>query len=537
MADKMLSFPVSCAGGLDETSTTRELQSKPGFATHLYNFEITQDGGYRRVNGFEKLGTLGKTPDITVSEVLGARIHNNGYIICKAGDLYFTYDGDEFVQLNKIGATTAKTDIEMNALSVDTRTTQGFYNFERFALGTSSTLVAVCPGDNPVIMSVEGTQMDNTTFTFKEITISSGSLSGASHLVKYKDQLVISGMDTAPTEIYYSDILSPDDFEGANAGTIGFNDEVTGIKMFREILYVFCRNSIHKVSGLETGSPQRQAVTSQLGCVDGNSIQELAGDLVFLGPDGLRTLSATERISDINLSTMSDNVQGRLRRVVKEIDEYDTQSCVIRNKSQYRIFFKSTTLGSSRPPLSFVMFVGRGKQGEITTAFSELGGFDIAVIDAGYIGITETVISGDTKGNIYFHDKGSKQDGVEINFLYETPSFDLGDSATVKYIHKVITRIKPEGVADFNMSLVYDYRDPGSYSPPSYSITPVDAPPLYGTGTYGTTTYGLSRLPAIETLTEGSGKTVAIKIFPSGLECDPFSIQGFDLRFIPAGKL
>ena len=103
----MLSFPVSCAGGLDETSTTRELQSKPGFATHLYNFEITQDGGYRRVNGFEKLGTLGKTPDITVSEVLGARIHNNGYIICKAGDLYFTYDGDEFVQLNKIGATTA----------------------------------------------------------------------------------------------------------------------------------------------------------------------------------------------------------------------------------------------------------------------------------------------------------------------------------------------------------------------------------------------------------------------------------------------
>ena len=34
-------------------------------------------------------------------------------------------------------------------------------------------------------------------------------------------------------------------------------------------------------------------VTRDIGCVNGQTIQEFAGDLIFLAPDGLRTVAGT----------------------------------------------------------------------------------------------------------------------------------------------------------------------------------------------------------------------------------------------------
>lgn len=541
MADPLLSFPISCHGGLDETSTTRQLESKPGWARSLYNFEVTQDGGYRRVNGYEKLGTAGKTPDLTESPILGALVYNNGFLFCKGDRVYFTYDGNDWATINR-DTDPANNPDGVNKTTLDTkplipRTGAGFYHFEEFLIGTKQILIGVCPGRNPFYLEISGTQMSNSKFLYKELTITQGSLSGANRAIKYKDQLVIAGMSGATTEIYYSDILKPDDFEGANAGTIGFNDTVTGIRLFREAIYVFCRNSIHKVVGIETGTPSRVTVTSQLGCVDGDSIQELAGDLVFLAPDGLRTLAATERIADINISTLSDPIQNRLRRATQEIDKYKVRSVVIRNKAQYRIFFKASSSGVSRPPFALSMFIGKGEQGGLQPQFSELGGFDIEAIHSGYVGVTETVVSGDGKGNIYYHDRGITQDGRDISFSYSTPYFDMGDNLAKKNLHKIITRIIPEGTVNFNLLVQYDYEDPKTYQPQAYPLVPIDKPSVYDEGLYGTSSYGDIRFPAIETLTEGSGRTVSLTIFPNGLRCDPFAIQGFDIRFVPAGKL
>ena len=46
-------------------------------------------------------------------------------------------------------------------------------------------------------------------------------------------------------------------------------------------------------------------LTKNIGCVSGNSIQEIGGDLIFLAPDGLRTVAGTARIDDVELSSIS----------------------------------------------------------------------------------------------------------------------------------------------------------------------------------------------------------------------------------------
>ena len=60
---------------------------------------------------------------------------------------------------------------------------------------------------------------------------------------------------------------------------IKVDDEITGLKVFREDLFIFCQNRIFKLSGTSTSNFAITAVTRDIGCINGDTIQEFAGDL------------------------------------------------------------------------------------------------------------------------------------------------------------------------------------------------------------------------------------------------------------------
>ena len=55
-------------------------------------------------------------------------------------------------------------------------------------------------------------------------------------------------------------------------------------------------------------TPIIKSITKNIGCVSGNSIQEIGGDLIFLAPDGLRTVAGTARIDDVELGSISRKI-------------------------------------------------------------------------------------------------------------------------------------------------------------------------------------------------------------------------------------
>lgn len=538
MAATEETFPIACKGGLDTTTNTQELLEKPGWATRLLNFEPSNDGGYRRINGYTPIGQI----DVNdTSPIKGTYlVDDRAAIVCQGSNVYFSFDLSNWIAINReldlVTNPTGVDFVQLQAADLKTRENSLHYDFEIFRKGLKVTVVGVSEGHNPFYFEVEGTTLANSTYLYKEITISEGSLVGARRCEKFVDQLVISGMDSAPAEIYVSDILKPDDFEGANASALGFNDEVVGLQMFREDLYVFCKNSIHKVTGLNSGQQKREPVTTRIGCISGDSIRELAGDIVFLAPDGLRTLSATERIGDVNLASLTESVANRLRVLAKQISDYDVVSETLKNKAQYRIFFKSKT-GFSRYAL--IMYMRTDDQtGKVIPEFSELTGFDIAAMHNGFYKGEERTISGDRDGKLWWHDEGSTMNGSNIYFLYETPFFSMGDPAVRKNIHKIVTYMKVEGVTSFNIALKFDFDSTDSYAPAPYPVGPLKAPSVYGSSRYNrNVAYGTEKSPTIATLTEGSGRNMAIRFFPSGEECDPFSLQGFDVLYVPAGRI
>ena len=88
-------------------------------------------------------------------------------------------------------------------------------------------------------------------------------------------------------------------------------------------------------------------VTRNVGCLDGQSIQEIGGDLLFLSPDGIRTFAGTARIGDVELSSVSRQIQKVTTALADNINNFTISSGVLRSKSQYRLFYTNTSLASS----------------------------------------------------------------------------------------------------------------------------------------------------------------------------------------------
>ena len=50
-------YTVAVNGGLVKSSNVIDLLKTPGVAKDLRNFEVSTEGGYRRINGYQKFGT------------------------------------------------------------------------------------------------------------------------------------------------------------------------------------------------------------------------------------------------------------------------------------------------------------------------------------------------------------------------------------------------------------------------------------------------------------------------------------------------
>ena len=94
-------FALACEGGLDKSSSSFELLRRPGAATRLRNFEVDVAGGYRRVNGFTVFGGSSVAKPNSDNTILGLHVYADGVIACSGTNIYFSTDGESWLQINK----------------------------------------------------------------------------------------------------------------------------------------------------------------------------------------------------------------------------------------------------------------------------------------------------------------------------------------------------------------------------------------------------------------------------------------------------
>ena len=304
-------FNATCGGGLVLNKDVYDMQ--PGEALQLTNFEPSTEGGYRRLNGTTKYNST-IVPQVSSANerVQMSAIFNDKIIAGRGGTVSYGTTSGSWTSL---------------ATSLGTTNT---YDFDKFNFdGTSKIIVAT---GQAAAFTV------NTSFTVDVINATGGGSAPTNpkFVKSFANHIFYGGMSDSTHSILFSVPFSEDNFtSGSGAGEIKVGDVVTGLKVFRNELFIFCQRKIYKLTGTTSTTFALAEVAKNVGTIAHHSIQELGGDLIFLAADGLRTVAGTERIGDVELGTISKQVQERINEI-----EYDNViATVVRKKSQYRLFY------------------------------------------------------------------------------------------------------------------------------------------------------------------------------------------------------
>ena len=270
-------FSVPLQGGLNKSTNSLALLRTPGVATKLRNFEVSIEGGYRRINGYTVFGGGSAVRPNTAEDIEGLSVYADGVVAVAGNDIFFSQDGTSYLQINKASVDAAGD----NFSTFSGRSELSLTNIDQceFALfeGTSDygeLVITDKSGNNkPFLFKMTGTSavLSSRTFFVSQITISGSKT--AKFCTIHDNHLVVSGDPSTPNTIYYSATGDIDSFSGTGSGSITLEDKVVGLKSFRNELFIFCQNSIFKLQNINNSSTIVVIpVTKNVGCLDNHSI-------------------------------------------------------------------------------------------------------------------------------------------------------------------------------------------------------------------------------------------------------------------------
>jgi hypothetical protein len=120
----------------------------------------------------------------------------------------------------------------------------------------------------------------NTSYTEDIINATGGGTAPTNprYVKSFANHMWYAGMSNATSTLQFSGPYTEDDFD-TGGGSIIIGDVITGMKVFRDTLFVFCEDSIFKITGTSSSDFAKAEVAKDVGTLSHHSIQELGGDL------------------------------------------------------------------------------------------------------------------------------------------------------------------------------------------------------------------------------------------------------------------
>lgn len=486
------------------TGTGWSLISIPAYGTVLVNGG-SQTGTSLIVDGLTATPQAGDTFSIAGVEKV--------YTITSVGTVT---SGGATLTVSPSLASSPADNAAITFLALD-RTTSSKLRFAKYRLGTSEKIVGVDSTSVPFIY-------DNTTFT--ELNSVPSDVVGAEHVIFFKNQLFFSKGEVLTFTSPYTD----SDFNPANgSGTINIGTAITGLTIFRDQLIIFGQKKILQLVGNTSSDFVLRPITEDIGCVDTDTIQEVGSDIMFLGPDGLRLLSGTDRFGDYGIGAVSKVIQSEMLSFIAASTSF--ASVIIREKSQYRIFGYNSAITAANAVGILGTQTLLDQQGQISWA--ELRGIRAYVANGEYFNKVETTVFAHSDGFVYKMETGNTFDGANIIAEFSTPYVPMEDPRIRKTFYKLILYTDPTGSVTTAVNLKLDFDTENVIQPETIILSNTTAAvAVYGgqLSSYGTVTYGDKLRKVFETQVIGSGFAVALQ-FVSNSQDPPYSLDSATLEY------
>jgi len=491
MPERLQTFRAELVGGqINSVQPIQQGVDFPGSLLESTNHEPDISvGGYRRVSGYTKYDDA-VVPGI--GEVLGAFPFRNGVLAARGVDVFFGAGSGWGTRLNSADFTGATK-----------------YRAHRYNWGEDVIIFVNGANDACHYDGITLTELAGGNFPANPVAVGT-----------FKQQLCFAGNGTDKNVLF---IGSPgQDVMWTSHTEINIGYEISNLTVFRDSLYIMGPDSIHKLTGNNAQDFEVQVITTDLGCVAPDSVQEIGGDVLFLSNDGIRTIAGTERIGDVNLENLSNNV-------FKMIDNLDFEgsnisSVSVREKNQYRVFCGD--VGVSVTDATGVLGGVRANATGTTTSsdweWFGLTGIRVAASDSAYIEQQngEVIVHGDYDGFVYQQEVGTSFDGRDIDASIHLPFWSYDDPAIRKTLYKLKLFIVTEGPVTLTITNVFDYLEDTTIQPPSFAVT--------------TDTDGFPRYDEITAVYDGASIVYA----GSGNVISDFNLigSGFNNAFVFASK-
>jgi hypothetical protein len=428
------SFPIEYKGGLiTNMAPLQHGVSAPGSATVLQNFEPSIEGGYKKVLGYSKWNEHPVPGEGLITGVVATDTDN---LIAVRESKYYTSVGrEDWVE---------RLDLSGDPGGKIRHTT---FNFD----GTSK--ICMVDGVNKPVF------WDSSDQSIYEDTDAPSDVEGAQRVITFKNHLFFS----KGSNLIFTAPFDEEDYDSANgAGVINVGSRIVGMIVFREQLIVFSVSRIQRITGNTGEDFALQPITMDTGAFCGDTIQEVGGDVLYLGPDGVRYLSATERIGDFALERASEQIQSRLVDFFAQCDNYS--SVVVRSKSQYRIFRFDEDITTN---LSRGFLATRFRdQDSFGVAWAELVGFKLYNSDSKLFRDKEVIVFCNEADHVYEMENGNSLDGTAIEGIFQTPFIPIEDSRIRKTYYKHTLYLNPEADFELTFNMIFDYNQRGVLQPP-----------------------------------------------------------------------
>ena len=431
-----------------------------------------------------------------------------------------------------IASGTAISGISSNTVTIDKATTAIIATSETLTFRTvsASTRISSISGTTITLSSASTNAVSSVTVIFDGLGTAP---SDPSMVTAFKNHMFYAGMSAEPNTIVFSAIGDENDFTPSNgAGSLNVDSTIIALKSFRGELIIFCEDRIYKLTGNALADFAIAPISRNVGCSDAFSIQEIGGDVIFLAPDGLRTIAGTARIGDVELGTVSKQIQAR----ISDIGFTNISSVVIRDKSQYRLFYPSGGAESSEKGIIGVL--KSNPSGQIGWEYSDIRGIKPSCCDSGFISSVEKVIHGGFDGYVYLQESGNTFNGTAMKAIYRSPDLTMGDAGIRKNMQRINVNYDPEGSVNASLFVKYDFEDAGTPQPSAYTLSTADTAAVYdNSGTlYGSAVYDAEGMPIVRQSVEGSGFTVVIRLEDESSN-PPITLKGFELEFTPGARM
>jgi len=587
MVDSVSTFRAVCRGGLNTGADVLSLgEENPGSAIQLLNYEPNLEGGYRRLTGFaNNFGTVtgtGSVLGIAVANgvnqgVLACRTPSSGNNYLHHWNFYYTVavtsgQGSSFTVGETVTAVVSSSDDTATGVSgtvIAKASASLTINFGRLPSsvfdtdnvltgGTSSATTtvtstptvigwtAVSTSGSPTMTGVSKVRFTEINFGTPKVVLTDGinpaaTYDGSTYTqitdsnaptdpkigAEFQNHLFLAGDPAQPSNLFFSAPTAETDFSPANGGgviNVGF--AIVAIKKFRNVLFIFGKNNIKRLVGDNSANFVLESVTSNLGCLSTDSVIELGGDLLFLAPDGIRPIGGTNKIGDVNLETLSKNIQSTIRNVIASEDLDALSSVIIRSKSQFRYLFSTS---SSQGILGAL----REYKGNIGFEFAQTFGIECTCADSGYIEQEEFVLHGASSGKVFQQESGNAFDTSNVLSIFKTPFVYMGNPEQRKTFYSTSTYMSAEGNFSVALSVTYDYDNTDISTPDNLTLSTTSPGAFFDRGTnvavFDTTDIFDGNPSPVESVTfSGSGKAIALTFVTDDTN-ESHSIQGFTI--------